>query len=182
MAELLTIARPYAEAAFAVAHEEKKSKASAYSDWSTTLAALSQTSAAPEMAELYGNPRLSAQAFVDLFSSAVGVLSASQKNFLTLLAENDRLQALSEIHKQFEALCHAANAELAVEIQSAFALSDQQQSQIVSLLQSKYGRAVTASTRVVPQLIGGVKLVMGDEVIDASVSGKLAKMSTALMN
>jgi F-type H+-transporting ATPase subunit delta len=119
---------------------------------------------------------------VDLFSSAVGALSASQKNFLTLLAENDRLQALSEIHKQFEALCHAANAELTVEIQSAFALSDQQQSQIVSLLQSKYGRAVTASTCVVPQLIGGVKLVMGDEVIDASVSGKLAKMSTALMN
>jgi F-type H+-transporting ATPase subunit delta len=56
MAELLTIARPYAEAAFAVAYEEKKSKASAYSDWSTVLAALSQTSAAPEMVELYGNP------------------------------------------------------------------------------------------------------------------------------
>ena len=163
MAELLTIARPYAEAAFGVARTEQKANPHA-------------------LRPLYDNPRVSVNDLLTLFSTAVKDLSPSQQSLLRVMAENHRLSAIPEVSRQFAQLTHEANAELAVEVHTACALSAAPVETIVQTLHQKYGRKITATSTVDPSLIGGVRIVVGDEVIDASVSGKLAKMSTALMN
>ena len=101
---------------------------------------------------------------------------------MKLLAENGRLSTLPEIATLFEALKNAANATLAARVETAFVLSAAEQAEIKALLEKKYGQAVTLTTEEAKGLIGGVRISIGDEVIDASVSGKLAKMTSALMN
>lgn len=182
MAELLTIARPYAEAAFSVARVEQQKNTLAYTHWISSLRGLAEVSSNSDVSELFGNPRVTTQQIIGLFSSVVKDLSEPQLSLLRLMAENGRLNALPEVVRQFELLIHEANKELSVEIQSAFPLSDSQKDSVISILKQKYSRSVTATSAVRPELIGGVRIVIGDEVIDASVSGKLAKMSTALMN
>lgn len=182
MAEMLTIARPYAEAAFSVAQAEQATNSASYSQWLDVLESLAAVAQSKDLAPLYENPRVSADDFLALFSSAVKNLGDTQRGLLRAMAENHRLAALPEVARQFAQLFHEANAELAVEIHSAFAVTQEQTDTIVQTLHKKYGRKITAATKVDPSLIGGVKIVIGDEVIDASVSGKLAKMSTALMN
>ncbi|MFM1880045.1 MAG: hypothetical protein RLZZ344_279 [Pseudomonadota bacterium] len=182
MAEMLTIARPYAEAAFGVAQAEQKSNAAAYAHWMASLDTLSVVAQSETLRPLYDNPRVSVSDLLSLLGTAVKDLSASQQSLLRVMAENHRLAALPEVSRQFAQLYHEANAELAVEIQSAFPLSAQQVDSIVQTLHQKYGRKITATSTIDTALIGGVRIVVGDEVIDASVSGKLAKMSTALMN
>jgi F-type H+-transporting ATPase subunit delta len=182
MAEMLTIARPYAEAAFGVAQLERATLPTAYSQWLAALEALAAVAASENLKPLYANPQVSVDDLVSLFTGVVKDLTDSQRGLVRAMAENHRLAALPEVFRQFEHLFHVANAELAVEIHSAFDLSPSQIDSIVQTLHQKYGRKITATSSVDPALIGGVKIVIGDEVIDASVSGKLAKMSTALMN
>lgn len=182
MAELLTIARPYAEAAFGVARAEQKANPAAYAQWIAALDSLSAVAQSDTLRPLYDNPGVSVNDLLALFSTAVKDLSPSQQSLLRVMAENHRLSAMPEVSRQFAHLYHEANAELAVEVHSAFPLSSAQIDAIVQTLHQKYGRKITATSTVDTSLIGGVRIVVGDEVIDASVSGKLAKMSTALMN
>ena len=177
MAELRTIARPYAEAAFGLARDE-----GALASWSDALVAMAAVAGASEMADLIGNPALPPARLAELVASALPGLSPSQRQFITVLAENERLSAMSEISAMFEILRNEAEQVLAAEVSSAFPLTDAQIADVVALLERKHGKKVKVNVVVDPALIGGVSIAIGDEVFDASVRGKLARMATALTN
>ncbi|MFM7284694.1 MAG: F0F1 ATP synthase subunit delta [Betaproteobacteria bacterium] len=177
MAELRTIARPYAEAAFGLAKAEN-----AFGAWSEALSAMAAVVAASEMKSLIGNPALSPARLAELITAAAPGLSKSQKDLLSVLAENERLVALTEISAMYETLRNEAERVLAAEVTSAYPMSDAQVAEITGLLEKKHGKKVKIAVRVDPELIGGVSIAIGDEVMDASVRGKLARMQSALTN
>lgn len=175
MAESLTIARPYAEAAFKLALE-----LGALPSWSDALSRLSAVASNETARDLIGSPALNVPQVVALLSDTAGQLSAEQRNFVQVLAENERLGVLSEIAGQFEALRNAHEGVLDAQVSSAFPMTEAQLAEIVATLQAKYGRKVKVDVRVDPELIGGVSISIGDEVTDASVRGKLAQLAGAL--
>ncbi len=175
MAELLTIARPYADAAFALARDE-----SALPQWSDALSHLAQVMASGEASGVITNPRLSAEQIATLIGDAAGSLSNSQRNFVRVLAENERLSVLPEIASQFQRLRNVAEGAIDAAIDSAYPLTEVQIDEIRATLEEKYGRKVRTTARVDRSLIGGVAIRVGDEVIDASVRGKLARLAATL--
>lgn len=175
MAESLTIARPYAEAAFKLAAE-----LGALPSWSDALARLSAVASTEVARELVGNPLLGASQVAALLADTAGQLSGEQRNFVQVLAENERLVVLPEIAAQFESLRNQHEGVLEAQVSSAFPLADAQLAEIVATLQAKHGRQVKATVLVDPDLIGGVSIRIGDEVTDASVRGKLAQLAGAL--
>lgn len=182
MAENVTLARPYAEAAFQLAKAGNALQA-----WSDALTRLSAVAATPEMDECIGNPRLSttqvAQLCLDVAAAGGKLdLSADQKNFVQVLADNDRLVVLPEISGLFEELKHGYEGVKDAEITSAFALDDVTLKNLVADIERKFGCRIEAKVKVDAELIGGVRIAVGDEVIDASVRGKLASLATALKN
>ena len=177
MAEVTTLARPYAEAVFKLADQSNT-----FGNWSAALARLGAAAAQTNVRDAISDPRTTTRQLVDLFGSVVD-LSASggeTDNFLTLLAENGRLALLPQIYALFENMKHQREGILEVEIASAFPLEDAQLGTLVGDLESKYKRKIQPHVTVDTELIGGVKIVIGDEVIDASVRGKLQHMATAL--
>jgi F-type H+-transporting ATPase subunit delta len=189
MAENVTLARPYAEAAFQLARSENLP--SALAAWSDVLSRLSAVAARPEMEECIGNPRLSpvqlAQLCLDVATSDAKSgarlgLSVDQQNFVRVLADNDRLIVLPEISEIFNQLKHGHEGVKDAEITSAFTLDEATLKTLVADLERKFGCKVQATVKVDAELIGGVRIAVGDEVIDASVRGKLAAMATALKN
>jgi F-type H+-transporting ATPase subunit delta len=177
MAESLTIARPYAEAAFKLARE-----GNALPQWSDALARLSAVASSDAARELIGNPRLTSAQVSGLVADVAGSLSPEQRNFVTLLADNERLGVLPEIAEHYEGLRNDFEGVLDARIASAYPLSEQQVAEVVATLEGKYGRKVKATVSVDPDLIGGISIRIGDEVIDASVRGKLAQLADALMS
>lgn len=175
MAESLTIARPYAEAAFKIARE-----LGALPSWSDALSRLAAVASTQVARELIGNPKITDAQVATVVADAAGALSPEQRNFVAVLAQNERLGVLPEIAAQFDALRNAHEGVVDARIASAFPLSDAQLAEIVATLRSKYGREVKASVTVDPELIGGVSIRVGDEVMDASVRGKLAQLAGAL--
>jgi F-type H+-transporting ATPase subunit delta len=177
MAEMRTIARPYAEAAFGIAAQEK-----ALARWSESLASLARLACAPEMTQVIGNPAVSPARLVELMASAVPSMTKSERDMLAVIVENERVAALPEVSAMFEELRNQAESTLAAQVTSAFPMSEAQVAELTKLLEQKHGKKVKASVTVDPELIGGVSIAIGDEVFDASVRGKLARMATALMN
>lgn len=182
MAENVTLARPYAEAAFQLA-----SKAGALPAWSGALASLAAVAASPAIGDCISNPSLAPSQLAQLFLDVAGnngksALSTEQQNFVSVLVDNDRLTVLPEIAALFEELKHAHEGVKDAEITSAFALDDATLKALVADLERKFGCKIQVSVKVDPELIGGVRIAVGDEVIDASVRGKLAAMATALKN
>jgi F-type H+-transporting ATPase subunit delta len=176
MAEALTIARPYAEAAFKLASDAK-----ALPQWSAALSRLAALAASDAMRGLIGNPRLTDGQVATLLCDVAGDLSPEQRNFVLLLATNERLAVLPEIATLYEAQKNASEGVLDARIASAFPLSAAQVDEVVSSLESRYARKVKATVEVDSDLIGGVSIRIGDEVIDASVRGKLAQLADALV-
>jgi F-type H+-transporting ATPase subunit delta len=176
MAEALTIARPYAEAAFQLA-----AKAEALPQWSDALARLAAVARSVGARELAGNPRVTDTQVAQVFAEVAGNLSAEQHKFLRVLAANGRLAVLPEIADAFEALKNESEGVLDARISSAYPLSSAQVDDVVAALEAKNGRKVKATVTVDPDLIGGVSIRIGDEVIDASVRGKLSQLADALM-
>ncbi|MCF8151848.1 MAG: F0F1 ATP synthase subunit delta [Burkholderiaceae bacterium] len=182
MAENVTLARPYAEAAFQLAKS-----GNALTAWSDVLSRLSAVAARPEMEECIGNPRLSPDQLAKLclevaVSDSAPDLSADQQNFVRVLAENDRLIVLPEISELFNQLKHGQEGVRDAEITSAFALDEATLKTLVADLERKFESKIKVTVKVDAELIGGVRIAVGDEVIDASVRGKLAAMATALKN
>jgi F-type H+-transporting ATPase subunit delta len=175
MAELATIARPYAEALFRVAQSGNLQV------WSDALAEMAAVAALPEVKELSTNPRLSDTQIAETFLSVLkSSISAEAKNFVNALAENGRLVLLPEIAEQFKQLKNAKQGSADADITSAFAMESAQVSDLVTALEKKFGRKLNASVTVDPSLIGGVRVVVGDEVLDSSVRAKLQQKQTAL--
>lgn len=175
MAESLTIARPYAEAVFKLARD-----AGTLPGWSDALARLAAVAGNDTALELLGNPRLSAVQVADLVADAAGKLDPQQRNFVQVLADNERLAVLPDIARHFDVLRSAHENVVDAHVASAFPMSDAQVADVTGTLQAKYGRAVKVTVSVDPELIGGVAVRVGDEVIDASVRGKLAQLAGVL--
>jgi F-type H+-transporting ATPase subunit delta len=176
MAEPSTVARPYAEAAFRLA-----SGANALPKWSEMIGALARVAEDPRVRAAIANPTFSdAQAAGVFISILGGKLDGPAENLVRVLAENNRLELLPEIHLQFEVLKNEREGVLEAEVQSAFELSDAQLKDIVQRLEKKTGRKVRAHVSVDRELIGGVRLVLGDKVIDGSARAQLAALETAL--
>ena len=176
MAEQITIARPYAEAIFRLAKQ-----ANAFADWSRMLEFAASVANDEQMHGLIGNPKLSSDQLESLFLSVCGEqLNAEGKNLIKLLVENGRLPLLPQIFEAFEKLKAEQEGVLDANIASAFPLTDVQLKELVAVLEGRFARKLHASVVVDPELIGGVKVEIGDEVFDASVRGKLQTMAFTL--
>ena len=176
MAEPSTVARPYAEAAFKLGDQ-----AGTLAAWSEMLGALALVAQDARVRAAIGDPNLSDAQVAGLFISVLaGKLSGEGENFVRVLAENKRLGLLPEIRQQFEALKNEREGVVEAEVQSAFELSDAQVQDLVQRLERKTGRKVRARVAVDRELIGGVKIVLGDKVIDGSARAQLGALETAL--
>lgn len=176
MAEALTIARPYAEAAFRLAKA-----GDTLSTWSSMLQFTAVIAVDKHIRTLLGNPEVSTKRLGELLLDICGdKLNNEGRNFILLLVENKRVEVLPEIRDLFEQLKAQHEGVLEAKIASAFAMTDVQLKDLVAGLESKFKRKIEAKVNVSPELIGGVKVEIGDEVFDASVRGKLEAMSVAL--
>ncbi|MEI2415996.1 F0F1 ATP synthase subunit delta [Orrella sp. JC864] len=177
MAELSTVARPYAEALFGAARDDRAGLAA----WSELVAQMAQVAAHPEVGSALSDPRLSSAQRAELFAGLLrGELPQAGRNFIVLLAENDRLLLLPEIARQFEALRNRHEGVAVAEITSAFEMDDTQVKELLAGLEKKFGTKLTAQVKVDPSLIGGVRVAVGDQVLDTSVQAQLARMRDTL--
>lgn len=176
MSELSTLARPYAEAVFRLAQDEKD-----LAGWSSRLQSLALIVSDVQVARLIADPAVAADRVAGLIVEVAGSdLGERGSNFVKVLAENDRLSLLPEIGAQFETLKADAEGTLEATITSAQELSQAQLDELVAGLKARFNRAVNVQVAVDPELIGGAVIAIGDQVIDGSVKGRLQRMSFAL--
>ena len=173
MSQTLTLARPYARAAFAVARDE-----AALPAWSQALGFAAQVSADPRVSVLLGDPRLAD-------ADAVALLAPSDAGegfgrFLAMLAANRRLALLPDIAGLFEALRAESERVVKARVTSASELPAGELDSLKAALRKRFGREVEVETSVDPSLIGGAVIDAGDVVIDGSLKGKLERLQTAL--
>jgi F-type H+-transporting ATPase subunit delta len=176
MAELSTLARPYAKAAFNAALDSSQQD-----HWSAQLATLAAISQHETVERLIVNPELSAADKSITLKQLIGEpLNAGGSNLVDVLAENRRLGLLAEISEQFEVLKAEQEKTADVLVTSAFSLSDSQQKMLVEKMTAKLSREVQVTVEIDESLLGGVVIRSGDMVIDGSVRGKLAKLAEAM--
>ncbi len=176
MAESITIARPYAQAAFEEAQKQGDLKG-----WSEMLAGLAEASGNAEVSGLIANPKVGKSTLADLMIAiAGGSVASQQKNFIRVLADNQRLAVLPEIFANFEALRAEAEKTVNAVVESAFELSAAQQEKIASVLKKRMGREVRLSCNIKQDLLGGIVIRAGDKVIDGSAITRLGELATAL--
>ena len=176
MAELATVARPYAEAAFRAALE--KGTLAAVSDG---LAILAATERDERMRSVLSNPKVTAQQKKDLFYAVGGDrLDPIVRNMVAVVVDNHREVLIGQIDEQFDALKREHEKVVRARITSAQPLTDSQRGDIVGALERRYGKKVEAEMDVDPSLLGGARVQVGDQVIHASVRDALAQMAMAL--
>jgi F-type H+-transporting ATPase subunit delta len=157
-------------------------EANALDAWAQALARLAAVAREPRIRANVDDPSVSATAATQLFVDVAGDLTADQKNFVTILANSERLAVLPEIHDLFAALKDAHEGVKDALVSSAFPIDDETLARLINDLEIRFKSKVKATVQIDPELIGGVKIAVGDEVIDASVRGKLAAMAAALQN
>jgi F-type H+-transporting ATPase subunit delta len=170
MAELATIARPYAEALF---------KSGGDAAAAEQVQALGRIARDPGLRQWADNPKVKDGEVYDLVAGLVSLTPAVQ-NFLRTVIANGRLAALPEIAQQFHALVNAKSGVSDALIQSAFPIDDGQLPDVVKSLEQRFARKLNAKVEVAPELIGGIRVVVGDEVLDTSVKARLEQMKIAL--
>lgn len=176
MAEISTIARPYAEAVF-----EFADRGGQLEQWSAMLDTLINVADHVEVRALLGNPNVSRGQLAELVLSLCGdALTPEARNLVHTLVDNARLPAAAQVKQQFEQLKHEREGMIEAEIGTAYALDDAQLASLVAGLEARFKRKIRPRVTVERELIGGVRVVVGDEVIDGSVRGRLAAMAAAL--
>lgn len=175
MAELATIARPYAEALFkAIGPADAPAVAQ-------QIAALGVLAADPQLRTFADSPKVTDDQVFDLFTGVCPVwLGDGAKNLLRTMIENGRLAALPEVSAQYQALVNASTGVSDAVIHSAWAILPQQLDEIVAVLEKRFARKLNVQVRLDPELIGGIRVVVGDEVLDTSVRARLEQMKVAL--
>ena len=177
MAEIATIARPYAEALYKAVKASPGAEAGA-SDWIDELAAIAGN---PQLLAFSDNPKTTAEQVLGLMTGvAQKTMPEMAKNFLRTLIENGRLNALPEIATQFRALKNAQSGSSDAIVYSAFPIAADALADVKSSLEKRFGRKLNVSVAMQPELIGGIRVVVGDEVLDTSVKARLEQMRVAL--
>jgi F-type H+-transporting ATPase subunit delta len=176
MAELATIARPYAEALFkAIGPQDAQAV-------SQQVNALASVATDPQVRQFADNPKVSSAQVFELLTSVVKVfLGDGAKNLLRAVIDNGRLSALPEIASQYQSLVNASSGVSDALIESAFPIDAAKLAEVQAALEKRFGRKLNATVVVKPELIGGVRVVVGDEVLDTSVAARLQQMKTALV-
>jgi F-type H+-transporting ATPase subunit delta len=177
MAELSTLARPYAKAVFELARDESK-----LAEWSAMLAGLAAAVRDPGVARAIGHPAVGRGQLAGVLIEAMGgKASEHSKNLLKLLSEYDRLKLAPAIAAQFEALRAEHERRVDVQIVSAAPVDAAQQKALVDAVRKKLDRDVNVEWKTDPSLIAGAQIRAGDMVIDGSISGELARLRQALV-
>jgi F-type H+-transporting ATPase subunit delta len=180
MAELSTIARPYAEALFAAASSDK-SAAGVLDQWLNVVAEMAAVARHDEVARIVSDPNLGAGRVYDLVRGLIkSPLPIAAENFLRLVVDNGRLATLPEVARQFRAMKNAAEGQADCLIESALPLAEQQVHDLLWSLSRKFGLKLIPEVKVDPELIGGVRVSVGDHVLDDTIKTRLAKMHAAL--
>jgi F-type H+-transporting ATPase subunit delta len=173
MAELATLARPYAEAAFALARES-----GALPKWADTIGLLAAVASDAKVSAAVDNPKLSAEQKRSLFATVMGdKLDVPTTSFVNVLLDADRVKLLPQINEHFQALKRNNDNVARATIVSAFPLTEQQRDELKGALAKRYSRQIETVEEVDASLLGGAKIIVGDQVIDRTVIGQLNKMS-----
>jgi len=176
MAELATVARPYAEAAFKLAIENN-----ALQRWSDMLGLIEAVVRDEQIASRIGDPNVDEHALESLILGTLGDrLDGAGRNFVQVLVQNGRLELVSQIRALFDELKREHEGVVEAKIVSALPVEEEQVRPLLEALEKKYGRKVSAQVEVDPELIGGARIVIGDKVIDATVRGRLDALAAAL--
>ena len=176
MAESVTIARPYAQAAF-----EEAQKLSDLKGWSEALLSLADAVCHPEVRAVVTSPRVAKQQLESLMDGLLGNQAKPQlRNFIRILVDNQRLLVLPEIAATFEVLRADAEKIVNVIVDSAFEVSAAQQEKIIRSLKARMGREIKLVCQINKELLGGVVIRAGDKVIDGSARTRLGEMAAAL--
>jgi len=174
MAEIATIARPYAEALFKAAGTDRATLVQ-------QVQALADVAANPQLQQFADDPKIEPAQVIEVMSSVVNAaLSDAAKNLLTTVLDNGRLAALPEIASQFHALVNASSGVSDAVVYSAFAIEPAQLADAIATLEQRFKRKLNAHVVIDPSLIGGIRVVVGDEVLDTSVKARLEQMRVAL--
>ena len=177
MAEIATIARPYAEALFQAAGAD----AARLKD---PLSALSQLAADEQLRRFADDPRVASEQVFDLIAGIAlqkGLsLDPRLGNLLRTVLDNGRLAALPEIAAQYGALVNASSGVSDATVHSAYPIEPAQLQDVVAALERRFKRKLNAQVVIDPELIGGIRVVVGDEVLDTSVKARLEQMRVAL--
>ena len=173
MAELATIARPYAEALF---------KAGGDAAAAAQLSVLAAVAEDPQLLQFAGHPKAEAAQVLELITSVAGISAplATVRNLLSAVIDNGRLVALPEIAQQFHALVNAQSGVSDATVFSAFPIDAAQLADVTVSLEKRFGRKLNAAVQIEPGLIGGIRVVVGDEVLDTSIKARLEAMKSAL--
>ncbi|MFZ4288335.1 F0F1 ATP synthase subunit delta [Variovorax sp. HJSM1_2] len=174
MAEIATIARPYADALFKASANDVAGAAA----WLDELAAIAANA---QLQQFAGNPNAGVDQVFDVIAGvAKTALPDAAKNFLRTVLENGRLQALPEIANQFRALKNAQGGLSDATVFSAFPMDASALADVSSMLEKRFGRKLNFVIALQPELIGGIRVVVGDEVLDTSIKARLEQMKLAL--
>ena len=174
MAELATIARPYAEALFKASSVDLAGTAA----WLDELAAIAGN---PQLQQFADNPKVTASQVFDLVAGVAKTAWPDHaKNFLRTVIDNGRVSVLPEIATQFRALKNASSGSSDAVVHSAFPIEGAALADLAATLEKRFGRKLNVSVDLEPALIGGVRVVVGDEVLDTSVKARLEQMKVAL--
>ena len=174
MAELATIARPYADALY----KASLSDLSAAAVWVDQLQEIASNTQLQQYAD---NPNVSDDQVFEVISGVVKTaLPEMAKNFLRAVIENGRLSVLPEIAQQFRTLKNAQGGSSDAVVYSAFAIDSVALGDLAAALEKRFGRKLNVSVELQPELIGGIRVVVGDEVLDSSVKARLEQMKVAL--
>ncbi len=171
----LTMARPYARAAFETARD-----AGALAEWDRALAFAAVAASVPEAARALGNPRLTAADLVSLLLPPGTSADSPFGRFVALLAENRRIALLPEIAELYAALRREHEGVLRAVVTSAVPLDESQRAAMATALERRFGRRIEIETAVDPSLIGGAVVAAGELVIDGSVRNRLKQLRDAL--
>jgi F-type H+-transporting ATPase subunit delta len=175
MAELATIARPYAEALF-------KAAGTSAAGLVDQMGVLASVAASDDLRQFADNPKVGVSQVFEVVTGAARIDGLDNRlvNLLQAVIENGRLPALPEIAAQFKLLVNAQSGTSDAVIQSAFPIDGEALADVVASLEKRFGRKLNPRVEVDPELIGGIRVVVGDEVLDTSVKARLEQMKVAL--